>query len=212
MSGVEIAAWITVVLAAVAIVVAIIVAVWQRQKKELTYEAYAEFPLFAPGPLSGDVEITADGRRLGLPHVLIVTVRNTGNAALRPEDFYSPLEVTLNDAEIITLRLESSLGLRPCGDVTSAAGFTISPLLLNPGEGVVCYGLLDGCPHGVNVSARIADARLRDASRPSFSESLLSRVSLGWGLFGPVMTLTAKKGSHRVPATRTVAPDSDRDL
>ncbi len=204
MSGSEIAAWVGVGVAALAIAVTVGVAIWQRQTKRLTYEAYAEFPLLAPRPIAGEVEITSAGQRLTLPHVLIVTLRSTGGAAIRPEDFYGPIEVKMRDATLITLRIESSAGLTPTSEMDGTSGFRIDPLLLNPGEGIVCYALVDGCPHGVSVQARIADTLLLDASRPSFSELLLARVSLD--LFGFNIGLKAGPAAGQVPATGTIDP------
>lgn len=106
MSGGNWAGWLAVTLAAVTLIATIAIARWQRQRKVLTYEAYTEFPLFMRNPVARDIEILADGKKLALPHVLLVTIRNAGNRALRPEDFYGPITIRFVDAEVIALQVQ----------------------------------------------------------------------------------------------------------
>ncbi|HSV65499.1 MAG TPA: hypothetical protein VLJ59_06265 [Mycobacteriales bacterium] len=211
MSGADWAAWIGVGVALIAILATILIARLQQQRKVLAFEAYTEFPLFAQGPIVSDIEISAEGRRLAVPHILLVTIKNSGNRALRPEDFYGPIQVKFTDAKIVTLHIQPDPPtLAPEIEITSEASFIINPILLNAAEGFVCYGLLDGCPHRLTVDARIADTQIRDVTRASVSQSLLGRVRLRFDFFGISIELTRQNSpTRRVPASNTVPPKRD---
>jgi hypothetical protein len=221
MDGATWAAWIAVVVAAVAIVVSIGIARWQLTRKVLAFEAYTEFPLFAGGQLAKQIEVRANGTRLTLPHLLLVTVTNTGNAAIRPEDFYDGINITLNDADLVALHIDPSPGVGVASSLDDPQTVKIEPLLLNTGEGFVCYGLVEGCPHGVQVTTRVADGEVRDMSRTSVSETLLEgALAVAVGGLGAVLgsligtkaagAVTSMTPTRRVRASNTVAPPTDK--
>lgn len=220
MDGATWAAWIAVGVAVIAVFVAIGVARWQRTRKVLSFEAYTEFPLFAGGPLTKQIQISANGTPLRSPHLLLVTVTNTGNAAIRPEDFYDGVNITLNDADILALPVEPTPGVAVTSSIYDPQTVKVEPLLLNAGEGFVCYGLVEGCPHGVQVTTQVADGEVRDISRSSVSESLMDgALSLSIGVFGAALggligaraadSVTSMVRTRRVRSSNTVAPPTD---
>lgn len=208
MSGAEWAAWLAVVVAVVAIGVGVAIARWQRPRRQLSFEAYTEFPLLARGPLAQQIEVSAAGQKLKLPHILLVTITNSGNAALRPEAFYEGIHVEFNDAHLFALHVAAAPDITVSATMPSQQSIVIDPLLLNPGEGMVCYALVDGCPHGVKVRARIADAQVRDISRSSVSESLLGTARFTFRFLG--VTIRVNPRGHLLRASHTDAPPGER--
>ena len=212
-TGAEIIGSISISIAVISLITTIVIAFIKRSSKVLAYEAYTEFPLFfADSPVSADVQISANGKPLRSPHVLIVTIKNAGNTAIRGGDFIEPIHIKFVDAEIKTLRVQSNTpGLRPDIVVAdSSDAIEIQPLLVNPGDGIVLYALLDGCPHRLHLHARAADVKVRDSTRASgLTQSLLGNPRVRFKKFGVTVELGPRNGRGRVPANNRRAPGRD---
>lgn len=204
MSTGELATWISVVVAVVAVVVAVAIAVSQRSRKQLSVAAYTHFPIVSAGPLTRSISIEADGHRLRDPHLLVVPLRSTGNVAIEPSDFSAPLTITFVDAAIVDISVEpGAAGIEPKCVASSPSRIEMEPLLLNAGDGLVITALLDGCPHNLDISARIANCQITWEQRSGFAAALSgSLTQLTVSLLGVSVSFRPNKPVGRVDTHR----------
>src|SRR5690242_19450337 len=75
----------------------------ERAVKELMYEVVSDAPIANINKAVEDrVEIRYDGRPVNDMFLLILRIMNTGNVAVKREDYAEPLEIILKSSKVIT--------------------------------------------------------------------------------------------------------------
>jgi len=198
--------WVGAGLAALLLIVALVALYKQRMRKVLAFRAYTEFPLVTAGSMTSKIDILANGQKLESPHLLLFTLRSSGNEAVRPEDFESPLSISFVDAELIETELRTSDDTFDVAHSSAGLGrIDFSPFLLNPGEGFVLTALVDGCPHELQVAAHVAGGQLRDDTEGTVTQMLTASVLRGISLSLPFVgsvQLRRPDTAHGVPTHR----------
>ncbi len=173
-------------------VVALAATVWffwlGREAKGLTVTILVETPLVSVASEAdglGDLTVLYKGEPAGNVTFVQVKVENTGNRAIRAEDFSTSLQFTFGDGvrildAAVVETVPDNLGMTV--DVVGDVGVGVAPLLLNKGDRAVLRFLVDrelGLPttvavgSGLRVDARIVDVPsvsvLRVLDNPTYS-------------------------------------------
>ena len=163
--------------AAVAIVVAMAIAYYQRRSKRLDWKILFDAPLVA-----NDVELGADsnlqvlwkGDSMAHPRLVGLRLMNIGRREIRSEDWSTPFTVTVRGATIRSALTDSwSKGvLEKVEELTiDGSSAKLKPLLLNSKDWVDIALIVDGHSEGgVNVRARVAGETRRISSLASKPE------------------------------------------
>ena len=117
-----------VIFALLAVIVSIVIYRLQRQNKELAFGVLAEHHLLGVSDeLANRVRITFDNRPVENIKLLVFALKNSGNKAVKVEDFIRPITISLgNEAKLLSFECikESS----------NEDMLEISPILLNSGD------------------------------------------------------------------------------
>jgi hypothetical protein len=110
--------------------------------------------------VSGKLEVVHDGSAVPEASIIVVRVVNTGDKAIRFEDFSSELTIRLKGVREVVSALATKT--RPIDLVPKLmvkdSRVLIGPLLVNPGDMVELQLLTSGLASGVVVEGRVADA------------------------------------------------------
>jgi hypothetical protein len=191
---------------AVAVVIGVItiwITVRGRPRRALTYEAQATAVVAEEA--AGRLTIAFDGRPVQDVHLVDLTVANTGNSALRAEDFVRPLHVVLPPgANALSAEVTGTdpPDLGPQVSIVPDTGATISPLLLNPRDGLTLSVLVADFPPGGDVAlgGRVAGVSQLDRSIESTAGMLADAARVAFSIAG--VTVTA--GPTGIEATTTL--------
>lgn len=174
-------------IAVVTIVAAVLIPMWiyrkQRSKKELSYAVVSNAPVVRIKPAIADrIEILLDGKKITDARLAVLSVKNTGNVAVRREDYDEPITIQFPNREILSGDVLSTepKDLFPTDDGTTflsldGSSVTLKKQLLNPREEIQFSVLFKGKKVEPNVRARIVGGVLIKV-RDEQSKMILSRV------------------------------------
>lgn len=113
------------------------------------------------------VQILFDGKPVSDMYLLILQVKNSGNAAVKPDDYVEPIEFTLKGRKVIYSEIlytipKDILNLEDAKNFLKIEQDTLilSKLLLNPNEILIIKILLEGKPTTFIGRARIVNGQL----------------------------------------------------
>lgn len=184
---------ISVVTLIVSVLVSIIIYLRSKSNKRLSYSVDSLEPVVRPRPgFSSRVHISFDG--MDVPDVTIVSIRftNTGNVAIRPEDYYEPVTIEFPGAAQV---LDATIGEdNPRGNTkiqaVQGSSVAIEPCLLNSKWHFKATCLVAGYTD-FNVHCKIVDVTRiadQDAERARHFRRL---ERLQWPLFGAMLVAVA---------------------
>ena len=174
---------------------AIAVTIWayfaQRPRKRLLVERVARVPLITVGAdrIPG-LQITIDGHQIERATVVVVLVRNLGNAPLADSDFESSLTL---DFEVGSVVLDAQIAGStpehlPVKVERSANLVTFSKNLLNPGDTFECRILVKDSSGNYVPKARIAGVReIETSSSISMVKPIVALVGVAIAVFGALL-------------------------
>lgn len=157
-------------------IAAIIASIWifqnQRHYKEITYDLVSEASLAnVDKNVEARVQILFDGKYVKDVSVLVIKISNSGNIAVRPEDFIEPIVLKfprrkLLDAGILALEPRDIIAPQDRKNFLTVGPESIHfpKFLLNPKEAISLQVLVTGFKDEVEKRARIADGRIKDVS------------------------------------------------
>lgn len=162
----DLAAWIGVVVAIIAVAVAWLTYRDQSSKKGLEYLVLSSRPLVS-SRVASELTVSFGGRPVVEPSFTVLRLVSTGDKGIPAGSFEGPLAVNLKGAKEI---VSGSVSARRPDDLPVSLQATgdrlfIEPLLLNPGDFIEVQALSDGQPEAVVVEARIADVTPRRRSQ-----------------------------------------------
>ncbi|MCA1705514.1 MAG: hypothetical protein LC808_20550 [Actinobacteria bacterium] len=169
MKASDIAAWVGVGLAVIAILVALAVAIWQRSRARLVYIVRNHGQLLAQPPrdFQDRVAITFDNVAIDSPTLVALDLINSGNVAIPASKFENELVISYPAVRVVAIVVSGNpASLHP---VSGAVGreVLIQPLLLNPRDRITVTALVEGPLQGpIAVSGRIADVRAIEQREP----------------------------------------------
>jgi hypothetical protein len=169
-------------LAILAVCVSITTYVLNRKQRGITYWTSARTAIsrvdHAP-----EVQIMVDGKPVASVWLVLINFENTGNDAIKAEDFVKPVSFSF---EVPGLIISSkSVDERPAGIDASvsfdASTVTLKPMLMNPGDRVVLQVLLRGFPGDIRAQARVLGIRALKHRRgtPRLSPDVLLIIAIG---------------------------------
>lgn len=192
----------TIVGVAVAVAVGVgVLTVWvtvrSRPKTRLAYDAQAT--AVVSDQAAGRVEVVFDRQPVKNVSLVDVTIANTGNTALRPEDFVRPLHIVL-PAGATPLSLEVTHSEPPDLGATASiqpdADPVVDPMLMNPGDGLTISVLVANFPGDgeVTLSGRVAGVEEFDRATESGARMLAqaARIVTSLSIAGVTIDLSAR--------------------
>ena len=126
-----------VIFALLAVIVSIVIYRLQRQNKELAFGVLAEHHLLGVSDeLANRVRITFDNRPVENIKLLVFALKNSGNKAVKVEDFIRPITISLgNEAKLLSFECIKECPANLNINISSNEDMLeISPILLNSGD------------------------------------------------------------------------------
>ena len=145
-------------LAIVAIVVSIVLFRLNRKKKGLSYKVVRNDRLFkVNSSLQSRIQVIVDGQPAPNLTLVLIDIQNTGNEAIRREDFDVPCRFSFETrADVISTRvLESKPRDLAANIAIGDKSITLEPLLLNSGDRLSIEVLLTDPSATVQQSGRV---------------------------------------------------------
>ena len=145
-------------LAIIAIGVSIVLFRLNRKKKGLSYEIVRNNRLFkVDSSLQSRIQVIVDGKPAINVTLVIIDIQNTGNEAIRREDFDVPCRFSFGSgAEVISTRiLEAKPRDLAANIAVGDRSITLEPLLLNSGDRLSIEVLLTDSTSAVVQSGRV---------------------------------------------------------
>lgn len=181
------------------ILMGIAIALWQRRPKLLDYRVVSNIPVVASrtGGLKDKLEVRYGGHQLSDPHIATIRITNTGKAAVRVEDYESPISINYDnetsrqlDGFVVAV---SNPEVRPKIKVAidEALGYiAVRPGLLNPREWFSVQIVSEGHSGNIEVETRFADQ-----SRPMRESELYESLNRAVLIAGPIALTIASATS-----------------
>lgn len=157
---------VTIFIGVAAMLVALLIYRNQKSKKELSFALVFSVPIVSVRPSVADrVKISFDGNEIKEAQLVIITIKNTGNVAVKREDYDEPITVDFPSCKILS---SDVLSTKPddlfCDGESlktflteNGSSLTLAKRLLNPNEEIRLSILLEGSKVGPYVRGRIVD-------------------------------------------------------
>jgi hypothetical protein len=167
--------------------IGIIVTLWLRNRKGLSYQVLSSAPLVtvsrnAQGEVTQDLEIRYKGQPVRDLHVVEVRVWNSGNQPILETEFANPLEFAFGGQHLSSGIIEApdsvdknSL-IQGSGSGPESSAVALNPLLLNQKDSLTLQAVLTDFDGTVDVRARIVG--VSQIRRVGSSDERTRRVSL----------------------------------
>lgn len=151
--------------AVLALVAAVITLIAQKTRKRLSYEVVARTPLITiKDELVDRLRVLYEEKPVENPSLVVLTLTNTGNAPIEPQDFKGSLSISLSSPSVILTAGVTETdppGLNVCHRI-SGSQLLVEPLLLNPGDSISLKMLVGECHGPLKVDARISGVKAID--------------------------------------------------
>ncbi|WP_147437326.1 hypothetical protein [Micromonospora musae] len=156
---------ISAIIGAAALLVAYLTYLRQRNKTGLEYLVVGNTRV-VPRATPTDLEVTYKGSVVPDASVVVVRIVNTGDKAILPEDFRSPLAIKLHGANRVVSALTTKTRPVDLGPAVSAEEncCLIQPLLINPTDMIQVQLLASGLAANVALEGRIANVGIKRRS------------------------------------------------
>ena len=154
----DFATWESSLVGATALVVAYLTYRSQRGKTRLEFVVVINTSV-AVIPASASLAVTYNGKIIPAAAVTVIRLVNTGDKAIRAEDFTSDLVMLLDNVnEVVTATVTKTrpMDLEPHLDI-NGAGVAVAPLLINSGDMIELQLLTSGLASSVRAEGRIAN-------------------------------------------------------
>jgi|SRR5262245_35946139 len=154
--------WLTLIAKIATVVAAVIAILAYYETTSLRFRLASQTPL-APNdkhPIAG-LRVSVDGTELNAPYLSVFELLNDGTRTIRRSDFESPLILRIEPPAFIvraTVTATTPTDLQPEVTVENQA-IKLSPLLLNPGDGVTFAVISSGQSPRFASGARIAGVK-----------------------------------------------------
>ena len=188
--------WIGVIVGAAALVFTVLSYLSRRGLARLEYVVTMTRRIL-PGRVADDLDVTHHGVEVADPALSVVRIVNTGDRAIRREDFETDLTVTYDGVrELVSASWSATRpdDLRP-GIGIEGNRVLISPQVINPGDMLELQVLSAGPPSAVSVAGRVADllvVQRRALPYPPGSGSegeMLGFDRFMWFVFSPALII-----------------------
>ncbi len=171
------------------------IAIWvyrrQKSRKEITYQVVSDAPIASINQTVADkVEIRFDGHPIKEAHILVLKVWNSGNVAVKRDDYEEPITFIFHGRTVISCDILETVPTNLIDQKTIKTFLTfngesveISKFLLNPQQSISITTLLTGAKNTISVRARIIDGKVIELNpdRPSTFKRYLSKLTgIAW--------------------------------
>lgn len=190
------------VIAVITILVSVILALWiyrkQKNKKELSYTLVSSAPIVSVKPDVADrIKIYLDGNAVAQAQLAVFSIKNTGNLAVKREDYDEPIVVEFPACKILDANILSTHPidlLKPENRKTffkwQDSTLTLAACLLNRKEELQFSVLVEGAKVEPKVRARIVDGALIE-EKPALWNNIVLVLSSVVVLIGGILAISA---------------------
>jgi hypothetical protein len=193
------------------LIVSMIIFVYQRTRKELSY-AIVETPVLRMhDKVKEQLAITFDGKPVSDPHLVLITLRNAGNVPIMPVDYADPLTFHLGDhAEVLSASIIEANPSHMLKRVTLQAqgkDIVLEPFLFNSKTSLTLQALVSNY-EGVFPTYLIAGVHtLKMAKTPGRTTPRLILFTLLYALYVLyILILFSYAGATFFPGVSTTQP------
>jgi hypothetical protein len=157
----DVISWIVILLGAGSLAVGFLTYRDQRGRKRLEYLVVSNIRV-VPRSVSTKLGVVYDGSPVPDASILIVRLVNTGDKAVRAEDFNSDLAIRIEGAHQVVSALATRSRPTDLGPEVSVGEdrVLVAPLLLNPGDMIELQLLVSGIASIATVEGRLADVSI----------------------------------------------------
>jgi hypothetical protein len=153
---------IGIIVSILAIAISVIIAVFQKKAKRLSYRIFAENKLLTTREITeGKVKVSYEGSEVNDIVLLVLCILNNGDLPIARDDFDSSIVISFaEDCKILSLQVIKTVpkSLRVKTNLQNN-NIVIDPLLLNSRDALYLKILLSKVDHGFNINARIKGIR-----------------------------------------------------
>jgi hypothetical protein len=168
------------IIAIAAIVVTSIVSIWiykrQQRRKELSYDVISEAPVISiRESVANRVKVEFDGQPVKEVTLVVLKVMNTGNTAIKKDDYEEPLAFVFKGRGVVSSEVVETEPDDLIDDTArkiflqvpaSSQEFLEFPkFLLNPKQSITFSVLLDGSKGEITKRGRIVDGEIKQVQK-----------------------------------------------
>lgn len=144
----------------------------QKSKKEITYQIVSDAPIASINQAVADrVELRFDGNPIKEARILVLKVWNSGNVAVKRDDYDEPITFTFHGRTVISSDILETTPTDLIDQKIIKTFLTfkgesveIPKFLLNPQQSVSVTTLLIGAKNSISIRARIIDGKVEHYS------------------------------------------------
>lgn len=186
---------LAVVFTGLGVFVSIVIYILQRRRKDLLFRIIADARLI--DTKHGEIQVLFSGTQIEHPHLVFVEVLNSGNQAIKSDEYELPIKFLLNkEATVLSVDVyntePSGIMVKVTNDETS---FSFMPLLLNAKDSITFKVIVDNFKT-INCEGRIIDVKKirrgtsEEVIRLRKTLKLMSFARSGYLLIGGVLVLS----------------------
>lgn len=163
--------------------VALVIYRWQRKTKQISFRVEAETALLSAGAeIPQDLEIRYRGRPVGQAHVIVVTVRNSGNAEIIASDYEEALSIRFYPGvRILSVRVSHCFpsSVNAAIERVEETNIFFNRFVFNPGDEFTVQVLVENYRGIAYVAGRVAGVKkivLEASPEYLWAMSMLKRI------------------------------------
>lgn len=163
-----------------AIIVSFAIYRWQLQKPAFTYLVKSAYPLLkSTEELHGRLSVQVDGVAVRNIDVMFIEFQNPGNRPIARTDFDVPVSITFKPpvriiSAVVDTESPRNLGVNIGVEEQQV---TVTPMLLNPGDGFTLKLLLSSDSLKYAISGRIVGVKQISETKPSYKFVWMAYIS-----------------------------------
>lgn len=181
--------FVGVFLSVLSIIISIIIFIYQRKYKQLSYEIIASFPLVTISEkYLGHIEFKYNNDKVKIndAFIVILKITNTGNTSIKSADYERPITISFGTGtEILSSEIIGTPQIKEYASIkNNATSITVSETLLNKDDSIILRAMIDKFNGIININARIVDVGKFKVFR---DPSIEIKVNLFIGVFASLL-------------------------
>ncbi len=153
---------VTLIVGIAGVITSILIFRKQHNRKEISYEILSDALIASlKNDFKGRIKISLDDTQVSNAGLLVLKVWNSGNVAVKPEDYYEPITFQLVGRTVHTVDVEPNSRIDP-NDIKLLAPSSVElpKFFLNPKESINLTILLSGSPGETKGKATLIEGNL----------------------------------------------------
>ena len=203
---------INVVVALIVGIGTVLVAIWvfrqQRTHKKIAYQVISNAPIVNVNKgLENRVSVRLDDHPVKAARQVVLKVSNSGNVAVKRDDYDEPLKFVFTGSKVIGSNILSTEPENLIDSIDNRTFVNIGvdsaqlhEFLLNPKQSITLTVLLDGAYNQLDVRGRIVDGSIVEYVERELSVNTLGLLCLFFTLYSFIVFLLLKYTENSIPS------------